>query len=61
MEVQKVSSEIPRCCFVDIPFPVAGEGLFHWHTGAHFAGKHYELQCQILPGSTAQGEKNVNV
>lgn len=61
MEVQKISREIPRCCFVNIGFPVAGEGLIHWHAGANFAGKHYETGGQTLPSSTVQGERNAKV
>ena len=61
VEVQGIGREIPRCCFVDIGFPVAGEGLVHWHTGANFAGKHYGAGGQFLPRITVQGENCAKV
>ncbi len=61
VKVQKISREIPRCCFVDIGFPIARESLVHWHTAANFAGKHWEAGGQFLPSSNVQREKKAKV
>jgi len=57
VEVQKVSREIPRRCFVNVGFPVAREGLVHWHTGANFAGKHCSGRSALAKDYCTRREK----